>query len=101
MEYEKIITDAVPSEGTSRLVINIYGLNAGKATAIGNVVITGDVIQESTGGITTDTIQVVGQQRPDYYNLNGQRIARPAKGIAVEAVSRPGQGRTARKIIVK
>lgn len=100
-EYEKTITDAAPSEGTSRLVINIYGLNAGKATAIGNVVITGDVIQESTGGITTDTIHVVGQQRTCYYNLNGQRLAHPAKGIAVEAVSRPGQGRTARKIIVK
>ena len=47
-KYEKTLTDALPFDGTGRLVINIYGLNAGKETAVGNVVVTGNIV--SVGG---------------------------------------------------
>ncbi|MBP5339012.1 MAG: pectate lyase [Prevotella sp.] len=53
-QYEKVLTDIDPNSGTSTLLINIYGLNAGKAIAVGNVVITGKVIYPSTGGLKGD-----------------------------------------------
>ena len=42
--YEKTVADFGAYDGRSQLVLNVYGLNAGKAMAIGNVVVTGNVV---------------------------------------------------------
>ena len=53
-QYEKRLADIEPSTGTSSLVINIYGLNADKTIAVGNVVITGKVVYPGAGGLKGD-----------------------------------------------
>ena len=42
--YEKALADFEVYDGLSQLVLNVYGLNAGKAMAIGNIVVTGNVV---------------------------------------------------------
>lgn len=51
--YEKAIT-AEPYDGKGQLKINIYGLNAGKSIAIGNVAVTGNIIAK---GGTEEKVQ--------------------------------------------
>ena len=47
--YEKALADFGAFDGRSQLVLNVYGLNAGKAMAIGNIVVTGNVVALENG----------------------------------------------------
>ena len=96
-QYEKTLTNVVPTEGTCRLVINIYGLNADKATAVGNVVITGNLIS-STQGIN-EQFAAHTASSTHYYTLQGIRLPnRPAKGIVIEVTTMPDGTQKSQKL---
>ena len=42
-KIEEAVANAIAFEGESKLKVNIYSLNAGKSTAMGNVIITGNI----------------------------------------------------------
>ena len=64
--YEKPVV-AEPYDGKGQLQINIYGLNAGKAMAIGNVVLTGNII--ANGGIKVEKGDVNGDTVVDVADI--------------------------------
>ena len=43
-----------------------------------------------------ETVQSLKEEVPSYYNLNGQRIGQPAKGVTIEV-----NGKSIRKHIIK
>ena len=99
-QYEKTLSDMAPYGGTSSLVINVYGLNAGKATAVGNVIVTGQILVPDNTGITTHTLSPSAEGQVLYYNLKGQRIARPsAKGLTIETIVAPDNRSRSRTIL--
>lgn len=78
--FEKEINDVVSASGTSSLVCHILSLGTGKALAIGNVTITGEVKNE-TSGISDVRIITLGGQK--FYTLQGTEVGNPSKGIYI------------------
>jgi hypothetical protein len=80
-EYNQEINTIPAATGIQKLTINIYNVNAGKETAIGNVIISG-IITSSASGIEeinqTETIST------DYYNLQGVKVLSPNKGVFIK-----------------
>lgn len=80
-EYNQEINTIPAVTGIQKLTINIYNVNAGKETAIGNVIISG-IITSSASGIEeinqTETIST------DYYNLQGVKVLSPSKGVFIK-----------------
>jgi hypothetical protein len=61
-------------------VCHILSLGTGKALAIGNVTITGEVKNE-TSGISDVRIITLGGQK--FYTLQGTEVGNPSKGIYI------------------
>ena len=87
--FEKEINTVGSASGTSSLVCHILSLGTGKAIAIGNVSISGEVKSE-TDGIAEIRRVTLGGGR--FYNLQGMGVAHPSKGIYI---------RDGKKVIVK
>jgi len=85
-QYETTLSDIAPTEGSCQLVINIYGLNANKETAVGNVVITGNVLSTTQGIKEQPDCSPAASTR--YYTLQGVRLPnRPEKGLAIKVTT--------------
>ena len=87
--FEKEINTVGSASGTSSLVCHILSLGTGKAIAIGNVSISGEVKSE-TDGIAEIRRVTLGGGR--FYNLQGMGVAHPSKGIYI---------RDGKKVMVK
>ena len=94
--FEKDINTVASAAGTSSLVLHILSLGTGKALAVGNVTITGEVKSETSGISTIDNVKLT---TGNYYDLSGRRLSpltsHPSpltKGIYI---------RDGRKIVVK
>ena len=87
--FEKEINTVGSASGTSSLVCHILSLGTGKAIAIGNVSISGEVKSE-TDGIAEISRVTLGGGR--FYNLQGMGVAQPSKGIYI---------RDGKKVMVK
>ena len=88
--YEKALGGIEACEGTSSLVAYIYGLNAGKSMALGNVVITGSVYSASAG--ISDMTVDPSSDSDRLYNLQGQPVGKGYRGVVVQK---------GRKVVVK
>jgi hypothetical protein len=80
-EYNQEINTIPAATGIQKLTINIYNVNAGKETAIGNVIISG-IITSSASGI--EEINQAETISTDYYNLQGVKVLSPNKGVFIK-----------------
>jgi len=80
-DYKQQVNTVASAAGTSKLVFHIYSLGSGKALAIGNIVVTGDMKQKTTD-IGNIRYTPVGNSK--FYNLQGVCIAKPSKGIYIQ-----------------
>ena len=97
-QYENTLADIAPTEGTGRLIINIYGLNAGKATAVGNVVITGNVLSTAQG-ISQRFAPSSDGSTSAYYTLQGIRLPGcPQKGFVIKVTTSSDGTQTIQKL---
>ena len=87
--FEKEINDVASASGTNSLVCHILSLGTGKALAIGNVTITGEVKSE-TSGISETRMVTLGEGK--LYNLQGIEVVNPTMGIYI---------RNGKKVIIK
>ena len=87
--FEKEINTVGSASGTSSLVCHILSLGTGKAIAIGNVSISGEVKSETDGIAEIRRVTLGGGQ---FYNLQGMGVAHPSKGIYI---------RDGKKVMVK
>ena len=97
-DYSTAITDVLPATGEAALQLNIYNVNAGKQTAVAGVVIEGSVSQLATG-ISDATAD--GQATISYYDLQGRRVAAPARGLHIRTETAPNGLRKTSKVVVK
>ena len=79
--YEKDIYDVPSASGTSSLTFHIMSLGTGKALAIGNVSITGEVKSETSDISETRIVTFDGSK---FYNLQGIGTSYPSKGIYIQ-----------------
>ncbi len=79
--YSKEITDIASASGTSSLVLHILSLGTGKALAIGNVSITGEVKSETSGISDIKTVTLTSGR---VYNLQGVESSHPSKGLYIQ-----------------
>lgn len=68
--------------GTMGVVFNIYNLDAGKEVGLCNIVINGKLYTTDATGI--HTVQNATLSNAPYYNLQGQRIEKPGRGIYIQ-----------------
>ena len=94
-EYNEEVSTIAASAGEQKLIINIYNVNAGKETAIGNVVISG-VITSLVSGI--EELEHVEAISTEYYNLQGMRILNPQHGIFIKKETLPNNKKVVQKI---
>ncbi len=80
-DYKQEVNTVASATGTSKLVFHVYSLGTGKALAIGNIVITGEMKQETTG-ISNIRYTTIGNSR--FYNLQGMCTVNPTKGIYIQ-----------------
>ncbi|MCH5310878.1 MAG: rhamnogalacturonan lyase [Prevotella sp.] len=76
--------------GTVGVVFNIYDLDNGKEVAFCDVNINGKLYHIESAGISSVTDATIGKGA--YYNLQGQRVERPTRGIYIH---------NGRKVIIK
>ncbi len=88
-DYKHEVNTIASAAGSSKLVFHIYSLGTDKALAVGNIVINGEMKQETTG-ISNIRYTTIGNSR--FYNLQGMCIANPTKGIYIQ---------NGKKIIIK
>ena len=81
-KYARTLTGIEASKGTSSLVINIYQLNADKSTAVGNVVVTGNILSVTQG--IDDLSVLYPDKATGRFNLSGQRVGNSYRGIVVK-----------------
>ena len=80
--FVKEINDVASAQGASSLELHILSLGTGKALAVGNVSITGEVKQESTGISEVRMVNIGGGK---FYNLQGAQMEYPTqKGIYIQ-----------------
>jgi len=77
--FAKDVNDVASASGTSSLVLHILSLGTGKALAVGNVSISGELKTVSTG-IGEVTNMTLGGK---VYNLQGVEVSRPQRGIYI------------------
>ena len=87
--FSQDINDVPPAAGISSLVLNIYSLGSGKAIAVGNVNIDGEVKAEASG---IAEVRMVSLGSGRCYNLQGAAVVRPGKGIYI---------RDGKKVVIK
>ncbi len=81
-EYDETL-DISDHSTTSSLDFYIYTLGAGKAFALRDVVITGDLMTSAVGNAVShiaDDVEVVDIR---YYNLAGQQLSAPQRGVNI------------------
>lgn len=78
--YAYDLTDIAAAAGEQSLNLYIYGVTAAKSMGIGKLVIEGKISQSSTG---IQTVTNSGSATTEYFNLQGMRIAQPAKGAYI------------------
>lgn len=79
--YEKEVNSVASAAGTSSLVMHILSLGTGKALAIGNVTITGELKTETSG---IGELEMVTLGNAPVYSLQGVRVTNPKKGIYIQ-----------------
>lgn len=94
-EYDEEINTIPAASGEQKLVINIYNVNAGKETAIGNVVISGLITSIASG---IEEIEQVDAFATEYYNLQGMRILNPNKGVFIQKETLDNNKKVIRKV---
>ena len=77
--FAKDVNDVASASGTSSLVLHILSLGTGKALAVGNVSISGELKTVSTGIGEATTTTLGGK----VYNLQGVEVSRPQRGIYI------------------
>jgi len=96
-QYSKALSGIAPCEGRSALVINIFQLNATKAIAIGNVVMSGNILTEAQAAITSPLES--DMTNTAYYNLQGMRLhTHPVHGPAIMVTTLADGKRICQKI---
>ena len=80
-QYSKEVTNVAATEGASKLIINIYNMNAAKDMGLGNVVVNGIVTSLVSGIQEVSANEVLSTE---YYNLQGMRIDKPRHGICIK-----------------
>ena len=98
-DFSKDITDIPSAMGQSSLIVNIYKLGNDKQIALANIVVTGQVLSESTG--VTNILNGYQLRGADYYTLEGLHVANPTRGIYIEAITLSDGSRQCRKVILK
>lgn len=94
-EYNEEVSTIAAATGEQKMIINIYNVNAGKETAIGNVVISG-VITSLVSGI--EELEHAEAISTEYYNLQGMRILNPHHGIFIKKETLPNNKKVVQKI---
>ena len=94
-EYNEEVSTIAAATGEQKMIINIYNVNAGKETAIGNVVISG-VITSLVSGI--EELEHAEAISTEYYNLQGMRILNPHHGIFIKKETLPNNKKVTQKI---
>ena len=94
-EYDEEINTIPAASGEQKLVINIYNVNAGKETAIGNVVISGLITSIASG---IEEIEQVDAVATEYYNLQGMRVLNPNKGVFIQKETLENNKKVIRKV---
>jgi len=79
--YSKDINDIASATGTNSLLFHIYSLGSGKAIAIGNVAITGEVKTPEENGISETRNTTFSSKT---YTLHGTEVNHPSKGIYIK-----------------
>ena len=77
--FAKDVNDVASASGTSSLVLHILSLGTGKALAVGNVSISGELKTVSTGIGEATTTTLGGK----VYSLQGVEVSRPQRGIYI------------------
>ena len=80
-EYDEEINTIPAASGTQKLIINIRDVNAGKETALGNVVISGIITSLSSG---IEELEQADAISTEYYNLQGMRVLNPQNGVFIK-----------------
>ncbi len=91
---------AAANTGDHSLQLYLYNVNAGKQAGVSNVVIEGSVGRIGTTGIT-DATSSAEPVSVIYYNLQGQRLSAPGKGVYIKVTTLSDGKQTARKVMVK
>lgn len=85
---ESTITNAQAATGTIGVVFNIYDLNgkdssSPKNMGLGNITISGKLYSTDPSGIRTVQNVTFSSNAP-FYNLQGQRVEHPTKGVYIQ-----------------
>lgn len=94
-DFSQPTTDMTAGTGESSMLLYIYNVNAGKQTAIANVVIEGKVAQLSSG---IDDIALGQPASVSYYNLQGVQTATPGKGVNIMVTKYADGRQSVRKV---
>lgn len=105
--YSFNISNAKATEGECSLVIHIYALGQLKDDGsknmkdygFGNIQITGELINNENTAVEM-VLDVQGASRT-YYNIGGQKMAKPRKGINIEVIKQTDGTVRNRKIIIR
>ena len=89
--YTEALNEIISTAGSCSLVINIYKLGNTKQIGIGGIVITGDIKQDTSSGISEQTVITLDPDAP-IYTLQGVQVAKPTRGIYIQ---------NGKKIIIK
>lgn len=79
--YSKDITDISSTQGTSSLMLCLYKLGSSKQVGYANVTVSGQMKKDATGIAEVENASFNMNQ--DYYNLQGQKVSNPKKGIYI------------------
>ena len=79
--YSKDINNISSATGTSCLMLCLYKLGSSKQVGYANVCITGEIKKETTGVAEVDFVS--SPMDNTIYNLQGQKVDHPHKGIYI------------------
>lgn len=98
-DYSKPILTAQAAEGINSMQVYIIGANAGKATGVAEVVITGKIISQTTDGISD--ISNGSIVSTTYYNMQGMMVNNVQKGTYIRVVKYADGKQATSKISIK
>ncbi|MCR4853836.1 MAG: hypothetical protein K5893_09625 [Prevotella sp.] len=97
-EFSKDISNIPSAQGVSSLVVNIYKLGSDKQIALAGIVVTGQVLSESTG--VTNIYNNCHLNNAEYYTMEGIHIENPSHGVYIQIVTLPDGTRQCQKVLV-
>ena len=80
--FNRDVTDIASATGLNQLKIHVYKLGNSKQIALANISITGEMKSNTSNGITK--IQTVTIEAGKTYNLKGEEVTTPRRGIYIK-----------------